>query len=224
MPETEIATMRFVRQHTSIPVPEPHCFFHQGDQQYIVMSRVPGTSLHELNWKTLSPETQASIVAQLKCYFEQLRSIPRPDWEPESISSVLGGPFLDARLREWDEPVGPFATEADFNTFYRAGKPLDDKVPEEIRSMHSVPHRIVLTHNDLCPQNIMVDGSDADARITAILDWECAAWLPEYWEYVKVTNWKFWVDRAFKKRAPEFLTAFPEESIADKIAEEMYIP
>ncbi|THV01049.1 kinase-like protein, partial [Dendrothele bispora CBS 962.96] len=220
VPEIELATMRFVREHTKIPVPEPCCSFQWDNKDYIAMSHVPGTDLHELKWKTLSSEVQRTIMDQLKTYFDDLRSIPRPVGE-HSISSVIGGPFLDARLLDWDDLSGPFENEAEFNTFYRAGQPLDEKVPEEIRRVHSVSHRLVLTHNDVCPRNIMVEGS----TVTGIIDWECAAWLPEYWEYVKITNWKNWEDKAFKMRASEFLQPYPEEALADSIAEGIpYIP
>lgn len=42
-------------------------------------------------------------------------------------------------------------------------------------------HRIVFTHGDLAPRNIIV----RDGKIVGLLDWEDAEWYPEYWEYVK---------------------------------------
>jgi hypothetical protein len=51
--------------------------------------------------------------------------------------------------------------------------------------VHSTPHRFCLTHNDLSPTNILIDD---DHRLTAIIDWECVAWLPEYWEYTR-SHW-----------------------------------
>ncbi|KZT28713.1 hypothetical protein NEOLEDRAFT_1167245 [Neolentinus lepideus HHB14362 ss-1] len=44
-------------------------------------------------------------------------------------------------------------------------------------------HRLVFTHNDVAPRNIMIADDDS-GRITGLIDWECAAWLPEYWEYL----------------------------------------
>ena len=42
-------------------------------------------------------------------------------------------------------------------------------------------HRIVLTHGDLQPRNILVYGTE----VIGIIDWELSGWYPEYWEFVK---------------------------------------
>lgn len=43
-------------------------------------------------------------------------------------------------------------------------------------------HDIVFTHADLNMRNILVD---EDGKLSGIVDWECAGWYPEYWEYTK---------------------------------------
>jgi thiamine kinase-like enzyme len=51
--------------------------------------------------------------------------------------------------------------------------------------------RVVFTHCDLALQNILVraDG-DGQLSIAAILDWEHAGWMPEYWEYcTAMSHW-----------------------------------
>jgi aminoglycoside phosphotransferase (APT) family kinase protein len=42
-------------------------------------------------------------------------------------------------------------------------------------------HEIVLTHGDISPRNILVQGS----KVVAILNWEMSGHYPEYWDYVK---------------------------------------
>ena len=52
-------------------------------------------------------------------------------------------------------------------------------------------HRIVFTHGDMHLQNILVDvrGTNTeDANVVAIIDWEMAAWMPEYWDSIKMTH------------------------------------
>ncbi|KAF9512173.1 hypothetical protein BS47DRAFT_1394462 [Hydnum rufescens UP504] len=85
----------------------------------------------------------------------------------------------------------------------RFGGPLDS-APEPVRTVHSVRHRLVFTHDDLALRNIMVADDDS-GRIAALIDWECAAWLPDYWEYSKVVNWNYGEDRTFKERVSAFL-------------------
>ena len=50
-----------------------------------------------------------------------------------------------------------------------------------ILSMMRQDHKVVLTHGDFHPRNIIIK----DGVVTGIIDWECAGWYPEYWEYVK---------------------------------------
>jgi aminoglycoside phosphotransferase (APT) family kinase protein len=70
-----------------------------------------------------------------------------------------------------------------FNQFLLSS--LFKSTPEAIRqalSLHlRTDHRIVLTHGDLTPRNIIVQ----DCKIAGLIDWEDAGWYPEYWEYVK---------------------------------------
>jgi hypothetical protein len=42
-------------------------------------------------------------------------------------------------------------------------------------------HKIVFTHADFSPRNILIEGG----RVTAILDWEYAGWYPEHKEYIQ---------------------------------------
>jgi aminoglycoside phosphotransferase len=53
----------------------------------------------------------------------------------------------------------------------------------QIAKSHGVKHDIVFTHADLNLRNILVDEM---GKISGIVDWECAGWYPEYWEYTKM--------------------------------------
>jgi len=63
---------------------------------------------------------------------------------------------------------------------------------------------------------------DDRGRITALIDWECAAWLPDYWEYSKVVNWNYGEDRKFKERVSVFLEKHEMEAKANRRLSEMY--
>jgi aminoglycoside phosphotransferase (APT) family kinase protein len=60
-----------------------------------------------------------------------------------------------------------------------------------IRSAMRDDHRLVMTHGDLHPRNIMVKwegdenegdgyGREKKIRVTALVDWELSGWYPEY--------------------------------------------
>jgi aminoglycoside phosphotransferase (APT) family kinase protein len=203
--------MRFVATHTKIPVPGVLFTFRWYDDRYIAMSRVPGKNL---KWKKLSSVEQNNVLCQLAAYFSQLCSIPA---SPKSvIGSVLGGPFYDPRVYFVDIS-GPYRDE---EHFYRQLRRLDpiEAVPEIVRAVHRESHPFVFTHNDVAPRNIMVDGD----RVTGIIDWERAAWLPDFWEYCKAVNWIYGFDMEFKGRVSSFLMPYEREAEADHILTSTY--
>lgn len=53
----------------------------------------------------------------------------------------------------------------------------------KVKGISAIPHSVVFTHGDLYRHNILVH----DGRLSGIIDWECAGWLPEYWDYTTMT-------------------------------------
>ncbi|RMZ45717.1 hypothetical protein CA14_005609 [Aspergillus flavus] len=68
------------------------------------------------------------------------------------------------------------------------GGPLNDhryvskETKDKIAAVHAHPYRSVFTHADLHPSNILIDRG----RLSGIVDWECAGFYPEYWEFTKL--------------------------------------
>lgn len=48
------------------------------------------------------------------------------------------------------------------------------------RRILNMPHRVVFTHGDFKAHNILVHD---EGHLSGFLDWECAGWCPEYWEF-----------------------------------------
>jgi aminoglycoside phosphotransferase (APT) family kinase protein len=48
-------------------------------------------------------------------------------------------------------------------------------------NVFSKTYKAVLTHGNLHMSNILVDGG----RLSRIISWECAAFMPKYWEFTK---------------------------------------
>ncbi|KAK3311246.1 uncharacterized protein B0T15DRAFT_388399, partial [Chaetomium strumarium] len=160
---------------------------------YHFMSRAAGVTLESL-WPELSTEHKISIKTQLNSIFRALRK--------EHGGRPKFGGFVSAickdtrRNQRVSEPT--IHTEAQFNDFL-CGKP--GRAPTAwittIRSGMRDDHRLVMTHGDLHPRNIMVQwergaedgvtgkGGEKKIRVTALIDWEMSGWYPEYWEFVK---------------------------------------
>ncbi|KAL7627723.1 hypothetical protein AAE478_001918 [Parahypoxylon ruwenzoriense] len=182
----EFNALGMVRRHTSIPVPEAlDIVFEQGDANdpfsypgaYLLITRVPGLPLSRCH-NILSERDIERIANQLKDYVAQLRDIPQSAKLDMTICNTLGKACRDHRIRG-ASPVGPFADEAAFNQMLRFS---DDPARRG--------HKIVFTHADLNPRNILIDQTvQSDGSIgwsvTGIVDWETAGYYPEYWDYTK---------------------------------------
>lgn len=167
----EALALRFIRENTTIPVPE----VISSDWDRVTMEYIEGQTLRQA-WPVLTPSERSEIMAQLRDYIAQLRALPgiylgRMDGQavliPGTMITRAGGPFRT--LREFHYWLANPLSRARAQSMHW----------HQITSQLGEDYPIVFTHGDIAARNIMV----RDGRIVAILDWEFAGWLPEYWEY-----------------------------------------
>lgn len=202
----EATALSFIANSTTIPVPRVYRTDSSEDGTTIIeMEKIAGKPLSAV-WPTISTEQKKNIAQQLNKILNELRSI-----EGQYIGSLERGPAVDVRRTECRG--GPFSNEREFNAFLL--KNVVSRTPDiyrgTVHELLSDTHRIVLTHGDLNPRNIMV----RDGDIVGLLDWECAGWYPEYWEYVKFCggidssiDWHRYSDTIFSQ-------AYPQELVVD---------
>ncbi|RMZ69059.1 kinase-like domain [Pyrenophora seminiperda CCB06] len=130
----------------------------------------------------MTDEQFDSVARDLKKYIAELRQIPNKTGSGLQICNALGGGILDWRIGGSQRTELRFQDELQFNEYLIDDLPLDEDKRKLVSKSHSVKHDIVFTHADLNMRNILVDN---DGRISGIVDWECAGWYPEYWEYSK---------------------------------------
>ena len=171
-------------------------------------------------WRKLSEEQKQHIFRQLRPYLDELRRIPQPP--PVGRIESLIGVCYDQRLSRY--PFGPFRNEEEFHDWristhdwqvkgYPPLAPFFRKSREALRD----DHRIVFTHGDLHIQNIQVDirgPEPEDARVVALLDWEMAAWMPEYWEAIKMCQGQ--TDKDWLRMIPEMFPGYDTEIETDR--------
>ncbi|KAK4243819.1 putative kinase [Corynascus novoguineensis] len=177
---SEAEAMRFVSEHTSIPVPR----VYDVGEEHITMEFIEGETLAKAWEDILSVEDRTLVIRQLRDYINQLRAIKSPDG---MICSFGGRPAVDCRL--FYHEGGPFENEATYNEFLLSDLHSHAIVHDMIRTQMRTDHEIVLTHGDLHAINIMVRPG---VGVVAILDWELAGFYPEYTELVKPfrpANW-----------------------------------
>lgn len=175
----EVEALHYVAAQTTIPIPKVHNIHHYKGSLGIEMAFVPGTMLAQC-WTELSTREKDNIVTQLCDYIRQLRALSPS--EPTAVASANGGPCREVRV---GEPLfGPFDDIESFHKCLRGGMPLEkakETFGELVTECHDRSYAIKFTHGDLGMQNILIQ----NGKIAAIIDWECAGWYPEYWEYTR---------------------------------------
>lgn len=195
--ESELATMEYVRQHTTIPVPQIYLVNfnrnHVVGAAFVLMEKVEGTKA-AATWYKMSHEHKLSVIEQLADVVGQLS-----DLKFDAIGSLKAngelGPLLNhSRTPSDDINNAPLTSTADYVDDYF--KSRDDEENEELISVrHKVkselhaflkpkyqnrmlhaPYRLI--HADLDTQNIMLrqDDKNLPPKISGIIDWD--------WSYV----------------------------------------
>ena len=189
-----------VAARAGVPVPRVHDVHTTRDGTgYIRMDYVHGETL-EAVWPSMSAEERKDVARQLRGIVQTMRSANPP---PNYIGACDGTEVRDTR-QYFTYHAPPCQDEKMFNEFLLSS--LHEITPPLVRAAFPgrlrTHHRIVLTHCDLTPRNIIVQ----DGKIKGLVDWEDGGWYPEYWEYVKffqrpsVRGWKDYAEHIF----PEF--------------------
>lgn len=181
------------------------------------MSRIEG---HDLQWvriETLSDSDRRAIVRQLHDFVQQLRAISPP--QSQRICSIIGGPVFDLRICT-SGPYGPYEDEAQMKfqirrmTLEECQRYLTAEKYDLLSRADAIRHSLRFTHGDIAPRNIMV----CEGKISAVIDWECAGWFPEHWEYLKALyaapDWD--MSPQWHAAIPNFLQPYEMEVKADR--------
>ncbi|KAG6819906.1 hypothetical protein H0H93_007543 [Arthromyces matolae] len=189
-----------------LPVPRVLLYAENSYGSAIWMTRIHGVPLGEA-WTELSLKNRTRIMDELHSCLLRLRECKSP--RGEEISSITGGAIRTFRGYKGFIPVCKDKTQLlQFQIAH--GLPsfhFDPRVPAtyigfgdrdptgKIAHLASMPHSVVFAHGDLYFHNILVK----DGHLSGIIDWECAGWLPEYWDYAYMlarsfhnpTDWSF---------------------------------
>ncbi|KAG6869501.1 hypothetical protein C0995_002606, partial [Termitomyces sp. Mi166 len=178
----------------SLGLPVPRVLFYAEfvceEGGAIWMTRIPGDPLSEV-WTHLSDSEQSTIMGELHQCLLRLRECKNPR-SPE-VSSITGKSIKT--FRACDGVIPPCTDKSDLlrylvrprNRTIRGESEQErvkfDDQTIKIEHLADMEHSIVFAHGDLMRHNILVK----DGHLSGIVDWECAGWLPEYWDYTTTT-------------------------------------
>ncbi|KAL1587945.1 hypothetical protein WHR41_03368 [Cladosporium halotolerans] len=218
------------REVPDVPAPRLYAMYYESKQLFLVMQRVPGVQLESV-WSSLTNFEKASITTRLQSVFQAMRTAECP-W-PNFIGSLDGSGvhhYLFYDQKGSGSHLGPFTSEAAFAeglvSNFRAlieenhrpdykARFYEKHLPEMLRG-----HRSTLTHGDVQRRNILVTESDSGADDQgnrsfdiALVDWEMAGWLPDWWEFFSASSlfdmiswdedWCWLTEEFLQVRAPE---------------------
>lgn len=195
--ESEVATMRYVRQHTTIPVPEVYAFdttsTNPARSPYILMECIHGWRT-PLKLQDLPDSVLQHILDQLAHVLVQLSSLqfPQIGYLHDDVDHQYR---IDAMLDRKGKQVGPFSSAGDYYK-WRADQPLnrsnESVVDLQEASFHAYLFRLSLpflmngirnngpfplAHNDLGVHNVLFDDN---WKLVGVIDWSGACVVP--WE------------------------------------------
>lgn len=192
--EPELAALKYVAEHTSIPVPRVFKAHYHDSHLYIKMQYVCGIDL-QVAWRCCLSHDKKHIITEVVDYINQLRKLEPP--QEGIVASASCDKVLDYRVGS--SPFGPFSNHEGFHSYLRVNIPIDGcskTIGPEVTECHSRCYRSCFTHADLAPRNIIVDMDNK--KVSAIVDWEFSGWYPEFWEYAKAhysqIHWPEWFD------------------------------
>ena len=150
-------------------MPVPTVLEHYVDQQegraYTLLSSVPGEDLNEL-WKILPSEQQKNVVHQVAEHIDTLAQLKN-----DRLVSAEGEMVLEPYLQR-DNSETPSHLQGFLD-------PNKNKEWEQIWGVEE--NKFVFYHSDLGPTNIKVEVQMGEAKVTGLLDWETAGFLPRGW-------------------------------------------
>ena len=212
----EFQALRLVEKHSHIPAPRPVDTCQHAESSYLLMTRVPGRPIGQI-LPILADETVQIVAQQLKEYLAELREIPNSLASSYQICNAVGDGVLDWRIGDAPYKEPKFKDETEFRKFLTDG--VDEDTKKKAAKSHGSKHEIVFTHADLNPRNIL---ADERGNITGIVDWECAGWYPEYWEYTKAHFAVRYVIRWLADVVDQVFPGYREELWIENMLSDLY--
>jgi aminoglycoside phosphotransferase (APT) family kinase protein len=196
---SEIATARYLKRFTSIPVPEIYYYDLDPDNDIgapvVLMERMPGRHLNKI-WDDLSLDSKKSALSQIASVVVQLSSLKFD--QIGSLDELGVGPIISPCF---DYPKGPFHSTYEYMQSFLPAPRLSAESPvlkdplQEARTTieHFLTHTdqayiqppFCLIHADFDGQNMLfrdsLDGSGP--KLTGLIDFEYAFTGPLYFLY-----------------------------------------
>lgn len=202
-PNYEAGNLRFLKQHTNLPVPTVMKDWSEDSRHFIVNEKLAGQTLN-IAWPRLSPDERRRIAKQTADYITELRKLHSP-----RIQSLTGEPVYSTFLflAGPTAPHGPFSSDQElWAELDKALVNVPKKARQRLQKMMPAATPYTFTHGDLTNVNIMVD----QGNLTGIVDWETGGYFPVWWEFTSASVGLGQEDKEWKTLLQEYMPQFKE--------------
>ncbi|KAK3296478.1 kinase-like domain-containing protein [Chaetomium fimeti] len=208
---SEIATARYLKRFTEIPVPE--IYYHDLDVDndvgapFVLMEKIPGRRLHSL-WDDLSLENKKSALSQIASVLAQLAALQFDQIGSLDDSEHGIGPVISPCL---EQPKGPFQSTGEYlrsfvstesaespelkNLFHQTQESIDQFLTRNDHAAYLQPP-FCLIHADFDAQNMLFLELEVGSgpRLVGLIDFEYAYtgplhFLYEYPIFIQDVSW-----------------------------------
>ncbi|BGP34224.1 hypothetical protein JCM10296v2_006039 [Rhodotorula toruloides] len=176
LPE-EAEVTHWVWTNTSVPVPQVMHADATRSTPRLEFEYINGKQLDTM-WPTLAASKRQTIADELVRAIQAMQDAPPPaNGLIGSYQRLRAAPFRPDSWSQWP-PYEPTTSAIEFFDWPRScalaigmtSQTWDSKIAPHIR----LDTKIVLTHGNLFPRNILI----RDGHLAAIVDWELAGWWP----------------------------------------------
>ncbi|KAG6815170.1 hypothetical protein H0H87_004429, partial [Tephrocybe sp. NHM501043] len=179
----EMASMCYLRRHTTIPIPQPR---YPHLQSWMVMDFIEGAMLKDC-WPSLGLFMKLRVACTLRGYISQLRQL-RSDVPGRLGDGIVRGPQFE------EVEIGPFKSAKHFqhfceliaqfawNSLVRTRRPAQP--PSPVSNDHK-DHPLVFTHGDLNLTNLLLDNNG----VLWVIDWAESGFYPECLESAAMSRY-----------------------------------
>jgi aminoglycoside phosphotransferase len=226
----EAIAMQMARA-AGMPVPKVLCCGEHPDTPFrlisILMTRLPGLPLENSN-DPLEVDEEGLWLDELGRCLHAMRAWKSP-FNEKCICSVAGTSISSQRVP--GHSMGPAESERELHEYLLS--PVSshgftsteeyEKTLALARRILNMPHRIVLTHGDLKAHNILVND---EGHLSGFLDWECAGWCPEYWEFTTAMRFgrnSWWYQVASRLGGDQYLAELECDVALNLLTVDSYI-
>jgi hypothetical protein len=187
---TEYSTLRYLQTHLpDIPAPKPLGLVTFGERFSLLFMTLMSGSTLEAIWPTLNHVQKTYVQEQLNGIFTSLRS-HRPSSKERTLLGGTAGEGCKDLRRHVRSTTEPIYTASQFDDWQFSNPHFGSAIYITALRKLSPPleEHVVLSHNDLRPDNITAELKDGDVRVTGIIDWQYSGFYPVWYESTKVMN------------------------------------